>query len=59
MIEDKLQLQTQVSQYVFCLSAGPQGPLPMFHRVACDIEAVTSGTPEGQPAALNRVALSL
>lgn len=58
MIEDKLQPQTQVSQYVFD-SAGPQGALPMFHRVACDIEAVTIGTPEAQAAALNRVALSL
>lgn len=43
----------------FCLSAGPQGALPVFNRASGDMGAVTSGTPEAQAAALNRVALSL
>lgn len=40
----------------FCLSAGPQGALLVFHRAGCDMGAVTSGTPEAQAIALNRVA---
>ena len=42
----------------FYLSAGPQGALPVFHRAGCDMGAVTSGAPEAQTVALNRVAFS-
>lgn len=52
MREDKLQLQTQVSRCVFSVSAGPRGTLPVFHRAARDMGAVTGGAPEARAVTL-------